>query len=88
MLNGKYDFFFPQRPALANVPAARDSAGSKRYVLDEGSHFVPRTLLIQETLLVGQVPTGEVARESGVLTGSDSERCPALDYRYDKLFSG
>ena len=51
MLNGKYDFFFPpetsSRPMFQLLGTPPDQ---KRYVLDEGSHFVPRTLLIQETL--------------------------------------
>ena len=51
MLNGKYDHFFPvetsQQPLfeLLGTPADR-----KRYVLEEGGHFVPRELLIAETL--------------------------------------
>jgi pimeloyl-ACP methyl ester carboxylesterase len=51
MLNGRYDFYFPiettQRPMfhLLGTPPEQ-----KRYVLEEGSHFVPRTRLIQETL--------------------------------------
>ena len=51
MLNGKYDFFFPpetsSRPMFQLLGTPPDQ---KRYVLDEGSHFVPRTRLIQETL--------------------------------------
>ncbi|MFL5473030.1 MAG: protein kinase domain-containing protein [Gemmatimonadales bacterium] len=51
MLNGKYDFFFP--PETSSRPMFRllgTPPDQKRYVLDEGSHFVPRTRLIQETL--------------------------------------
>jgi dienelactone hydrolase len=51
MLNGRYDFFFP--PETSSRPMFRllgTPAEQKRYVLDEGSHFVPRTRLIQETL--------------------------------------
>ncbi|MFL5447060.1 MAG: protein kinase domain-containing protein [Gemmatimonadales bacterium] len=51
MLNGKYDFFFP--PETSSRPMFRllgTPADQKRYVLDEGSHFVPRIRLIQETL--------------------------------------
>ena len=51
MLNGRYDFFFPVQ--TAQVPMFRllgTPADQKKYVLEEGSHFVPRTRLIQETL--------------------------------------
>src|SRR5829696_668706 len=51
MLNGKYDFFFP--PETSSRPMFRllgTPPDQKRYVLDEGSHFVPRTRLIQETV--------------------------------------
>jgi eukaryotic-like serine/threonine-protein kinase len=51
MLNGRYDFFFPIE--TSQVPMFRllgTPADQKRYVLEEGSHFVPRTRLIQETL--------------------------------------
>jgi eukaryotic-like serine/threonine-protein kinase len=51
MINGRYDFYFPvetsQRPMfrlLGTAPA------DKRHVVEEGSHFVPRPRLIQETL--------------------------------------
>jgi pimeloyl-ACP methyl ester carboxylesterase len=51
MINGRYDFYFPvetsQRPMfrlLGTAPA------DKRHVIEEGSHFVPRPRLIQETL--------------------------------------
>jgi eukaryotic-like serine/threonine-protein kinase len=51
MLNGRYDFFFPletsSRPFFNLLGTPPDQ---KRFVLDEGSHFVPRTRLIQETL--------------------------------------
>jgi len=51
MLNGRYDFFFPvessQDPMfrLLGTPAA-----DKRHVVVEGSHEVPRAVLIQEVL--------------------------------------
>jgi formylglycine-generating enzyme required for sulfatase activity/dienelactone hydrolase len=51
MLNGRYDFFFPvetgQRPMFRLLGTPPDQ---KRYVLEDGSHFVPRARLIQETL--------------------------------------
>ncbi len=51
MLNGKYDFFFPYE--TSSLPMFRllgTPPDQKRYVLENGSHFVPRTRLIQETL--------------------------------------
>ncbi|HEX3274405.1 MAG TPA: SUMF1/EgtB/PvdO family nonheme iron enzyme [Gemmatimonadales bacterium] len=51
MINGRYDFYFPvetsQRPMfrLLGTPAA-----DKRHVVEDGSHFVPRARLIQESL--------------------------------------
>ena len=51
MLNGRYDFYFPvessQNPMfdLLGTPPER-----KRHVIAEGSHFVPRPVLIRETL--------------------------------------
>ena len=51
MLNGRYDFFFPDRdrsfPMFRLLGTPPDQ---KRYVLEDGSHFVPRIRLIQETL--------------------------------------
>jgi pimeloyl-ACP methyl ester carboxylesterase len=51
MLNGRYDFFFPletaQRPMFRLLSTPADQ---KRWVVEEGSHFVPRTRQIQETL--------------------------------------
>jgi eukaryotic-like serine/threonine-protein kinase len=51
MLNGRYDFFYPletsQRPMFRLLGTPPEQ---KRYVLEEGSHFVPRIRLIQETL--------------------------------------
>jgi hypothetical protein len=51
MLNGRYDFFFPmetsQRPMFRLLGTPLDQ---KRYILEEGSHFVPRARLIRETL--------------------------------------
>jgi dienelactone hydrolase len=51
MVNGKYDFFFPIESA--QIPMFRllgTPADQKRHVVEEGSHFVPRTRLIQEVL--------------------------------------
>jgi dienelactone hydrolase len=51
MLNGRYDFFFPVE--TSQVPMFRllgTPAAQKRYVLEDGSHFVARTRLIQEML--------------------------------------
>jgi pimeloyl-ACP methyl ester carboxylesterase len=51
MLNGRYDFFFPIE--TSQVPMFRllgTPANHKRHVVEDGSHFVPRTRLIQETL--------------------------------------
>ena len=51
MINGRYDFYFPvatsQQPMfrLLGTPPAE-----KRHVIEEGSHFVPRVRLIQESL--------------------------------------
>jgi eukaryotic-like serine/threonine-protein kinase len=51
MINGRYDFLFPletsQQPMFRLLGTPPDK---KRYVVEEGSHFVPRTRLIQETL--------------------------------------
>ena len=51
MINGRYDFFFPLESS--QIPMFRllgTPPGQKRYVVEEGSHFVPRTRLIQEVL--------------------------------------
>ncbi|MEP7228429.1 MAG: hypothetical protein ABI785_13775, partial [Gemmatimonadales bacterium] len=51
MLNGRYDFFFPVE--TSQVPMFRllgTRGDQKRYVVEDGSHFVARTRLIQETL--------------------------------------
>ena len=51
MLNGRYDFFFPVE--TSQVPMFRllgTRADQKRYVVEDGSHFVARTRLIQEML--------------------------------------
>ncbi len=51
MLNGRYDFFFPVESS--QVPMFRllgTPPDQKRYVVEDGSHFVARTRLIQETL--------------------------------------
>jgi hypothetical protein len=51
MLNGKYDHFFPvesaQKPFFRLLGTSPDS---KRYVLYEGGHFVPKTQFIAESL--------------------------------------
>ncbi len=51
MLNGRYDFFFPvesaQMPMFQLLGTPPDQ---KRHVIEDGSHFVPRTRLIQESL--------------------------------------
>jgi eukaryotic-like serine/threonine-protein kinase len=51
MLNGRYDFFFPVE--TSQIPMFRllgTPPSQKRRVEEDGSHFVPRTRLIQETL--------------------------------------
>jgi eukaryotic-like serine/threonine-protein kinase len=51
MINGRYDFFFPLE--TSQVPMFRllgTPPDKKRYVVEDGSHFVPRTRLIQEVL--------------------------------------
>ncbi|MDQ3136184.1 MAG: SUMF1/EgtB/PvdO family nonheme iron enzyme, partial [Gemmatimonadota bacterium] len=51
MLNGRYDFFFPVESS--QIPMFRllgTPADGKRHVVEDGSHFVARTRLIQETL--------------------------------------
>jgi pimeloyl-ACP methyl ester carboxylesterase len=51
MLNGRYDFFFPVE--TSQVPMFRllgTPPDQKRYVVEDGSHFVARTRLIQEAL--------------------------------------
>jgi formylglycine-generating enzyme required for sulfatase activity/dienelactone hydrolase len=64
MLNGRYDFFFPIE--TSQVPMFRllgTPANQKRHVVEDGSHFVPRHRLIQETLAwldkYQPVPTSE-----------------------------
>ncbi|HXI20775.1 MAG TPA: SUMF1/EgtB/PvdO family nonheme iron enzyme, partial [Gemmatimonadales bacterium] len=51
MLNGRYDFYFPietsQKPMFRLLGTPSDQ---KRYVIEDGSHFVPRDKLIRETL--------------------------------------
>ena len=51
MLNGRYDFFFPvessQEPMFRLLGTV---ASDKRHVVVEGSHDVPRAVLIQEVL--------------------------------------
>ena len=51
MINGRYDFFFPLE--TSQIPMFRllgTPPDQKRHVVEEGSHFVPRTRLIQEIL--------------------------------------
>jgi len=51
MINGRYDFFFPLE--TSQIPMFRllgTPADQKRHVVEDGSHFVPRTRLIQEIL--------------------------------------
>jgi formylglycine-generating enzyme required for sulfatase activity/pimeloyl-ACP methyl ester carboxylesterase len=51
MLNGRYDFYFPME--TSQIPMFRllgSAPNQKRYVVENGSHFVPRARLIQETL--------------------------------------
>ena len=51
MINGRYDFIFPvetsQDPMFRLLGTPPDQ---KRHVIEEGSHFVPRVRLIQESL--------------------------------------
>jgi eukaryotic-like serine/threonine-protein kinase len=64
MLNGRYDFFFPmetaQKPMLRLLGTPESE---KRYVVEDGSHYLPRTRLVQETLTwldrYQPVPEGE-----------------------------
>ncbi len=51
MINGRYDFYFPVE--ISQIPMFRllgTPADQKRHVVAEGSHFVPRLRLIQESL--------------------------------------
>ncbi len=51
MINGRYDFYFPIE--ASQIPMFRllgTPPDQKRHVIEEGSHFVPRVRLIQETL--------------------------------------
>jgi pimeloyl-ACP methyl ester carboxylesterase len=63
MMNGTYDHYFPpetsQQPffRLLGAPAA-----DKRYVLHEGGHSLPRTLVIAESLGWLDKYLGPVAR--------------------------
>jgi eukaryotic-like serine/threonine-protein kinase len=51
MLNGRYDFFFPvESSQLPMFRLLGTPADQKRHVIEEGSHFFPRTRMIQETL--------------------------------------
>jgi hypothetical protein len=51
LAHDQYDFYFPmetaQKPRLRLLGTPADQ---KRYVVEDGSHYVPRTRLIQETL--------------------------------------
>ncbi len=65
MLNGRYDFYFPV--ATSQLPMFRllgTPADEKRHVIEDGSHFVPRVRLIEETLawLDKYQPLGAAAR--------------------------
>lgn len=51
MINGRYDFFFPVESS--QIPMFRllgTPPEQKRHIVEEGSHFVPRLRLIQESL--------------------------------------
>jgi pimeloyl-ACP methyl ester carboxylesterase len=51
MINGRYDSYFPI--ATSQLPMFRllgISPNQKRHVIEQGSQFVPRIRLIQETL--------------------------------------
>jgi pimeloyl-ACP methyl ester carboxylesterase len=51
MINGRYDFFFPLESS--QIPMFRllgTPAADKRHVVEDGSHYVQRTRLIQEVL--------------------------------------
>ena len=51
MLNGRYDFFFPiETSQLPMFRLLGTPAPQKRHVVEDGSHFVPRNRLIQESL--------------------------------------
>ena len=51
MLNGRYDFFFPiETSQIPMFKMLGTPADQKRHVVEEGSHFVSRTTLIQEVL--------------------------------------
>ena len=51
MLNGKHDYFFPDQTSQAPMFRLLGTpAEHKRWVVYEGGHFVPRTMLIKETL--------------------------------------
>jgi dienelactone hydrolase len=52
MINGRYDFFFPLESS--QIPMFRllgTTAADKRHIVEDGSHYVPRTRLIQEVLM-------------------------------------
>ncbi len=51
MLNGRYDFYFPVESSQNPMFDLFGTAPSlKRHVIAEGSHYVPRPVLIKETL--------------------------------------
>jgi pimeloyl-ACP methyl ester carboxylesterase len=51
MLNGRYDFFFPVESSQVPMFRLLGTAGDhKRHVVEDGSHFVARSRLIQEVL--------------------------------------
>jgi eukaryotic-like serine/threonine-protein kinase len=51
MMNGRYDFFFPLE--TSQIPLYRllgSPSDRKRHVVSEGSHFVPRAILVPEVI--------------------------------------
>jgi hypothetical protein len=95
MLNGRYDFFFPIE--TSQVPMFRllgTPADQKRHVVEEGSHFVPRTRLIQETLAwldrYQPVPSGEWGtggRADGPASHPNNHHRPGAVRSFEKLCS-
>ena len=51
MINGRYDFYFPiETSQIPMFHLLGTPADQKRHIVAEGSHFVPRVRLIQESL--------------------------------------
>jgi pimeloyl-ACP methyl ester carboxylesterase len=51
MMNGRYDFFFPLE--TSQIPLFRllgTPPDRKRHVVSDGSHFVPRAMLVPEVI--------------------------------------